>query len=326
MGANKFSVIVRIYNAEKYLQQCIESVVSQTYTNWELVLVNDGSTDSSLQICEAYAKDESRIKVVSQKNQGGVAAQLTGFENATGDYICSLDADDWYESGLLEKCNTHFQNNADVDMILFGYKRIFENGETSLFSLTDENKKLHKEELVNFIMTSTAHALWLKIFKKEILKYSDFEKNIFVSDGEKFRSNNDLFLGLPLLFNSKEALVLNEYPYNYRILSNSISHKIIPYKRIETSLNTMEYFYKIFEEKKYMNEYSSYLIHHEILREILPEFYNVFRYFKFSIKKTKAIKNNSFYKLLLEERKIKDIVRSHCIKQRLAFFIFTKLL
>ena len=91
MTSKKYSIIVRIYNAEKYLEQCIKSVITQTYSNWELVLVNDGSTDSSLSICEKYAKNDSRIKIITQKNQGGVAAQLTGFANATGDYICSLD-------------------------------------------------------------------------------------------------------------------------------------------------------------------------------------------------------------------------------------------
>ena len=321
-----FSIIVRIYNAEKYLAQCIESVITQTYTNWELVLVNDGSTDSSLQICNSYASKDSRIKVITQENQGGVTAQLTGFANATGDFICSLDADDWYDTNLLEICNEQFQNNSDIDLIIFGYKRLYEDGTTSFFTLTEQNQLFNTEQLIEFIMTSTAHALWLKVYKKELLKYTDFENTIIKEDGNKFKSNNDLFIGTPLLFNSNKAIILSNFPYNYRILSNSISHKIIPYKRIEISLNTMEYFYKIFEEKKIINDHFKYLIHHEILRELAPEFYNIFRYLKIDFKKINEIKNNNFYKLLITEKQLKTILKEFCLKQRIAFFLFTKVL
>ncbi len=323
---NLFSIIIRIYNAEEYLAQCIESVILQTYSNWELILVNDGSTDSSLEICNTYALKDSRIKVITQKNQGGVTAQLTGFENVTGDFICGLDADDWYDKNLLEICNKQIQNSTDIDLIIFGYKRVYENGIKSIISLTKQNQLVDTKQLIDFIMTSTAHALWLKVYKKELIKYTDFENNIILEDGNKFKSNNDLFIGTPLLFNSKKAIILSDCPYNYRILSNSISHKIIPYKRIEISLNTMEYFYKIFEEKNIINDNFKYLIHHEILRELAPEFYNIFRYFKFDFRKIKEIKNNIFYKLLLKEKQLKTIMREFCIKQRIAFFIFTKVL
>ena len=322
----KFSIIVRIYNADKYLKQCIESVISQSYSNWELILVNDGSTDSSLQICESYASKDKRIKVVTQENQGGVVAQLTGFSNTTGDYICSLDADDWYENNLLELCYDIIQNYSDIDLIIFGYKRIFEDGTTSIFSLTQENQLLDTKQLISFIMNSTAHALWLKIYKKELIQYTDFENSIINEDSNKFKSNNDLFIGTPFLFNSKKAIILSNCLYNYRILSNSISHKIIPYKRIETSLNTMEYFYKIFKEKGFIDNQFLYLIHHEILRELAPEFYNIFRYYKFDLEKIKKIKNNEFYKILLNEKQLKNILKEFCIKQRIAFFLFSKVL
>lgn len=326
MEQKKYSVIVRIYNAEKYLKQCIESVISQTYKNWELVLVNDGSTDSSLQICEDFAKTDSRIKIISQPNQGGVKAQLTGFENASGNYICSLDADDWYETNLIEKCDEYFKTNTDTDLILFGYNCLYVDRPAAVFSLTSENKSLNTAQLVDFIMTSTAHALWLKIFKKELIKYTDFEKDLFKSKSQNFRSNNDLFLCLPLLFNSKKALVLKDIFYNYRILAESISHKRLPYKRIETALNTMEYFYTIFDEKKCLDEDLKYLVHYEIIRELLPEFYIILRYFDIDRKKIKQIKGNEFYKTLMQEKQLKKIVKSRCIKQRFAFFIFTKIL
>lgn len=326
MSNNKFSIIVRIYNAAKYLNQCIESVISQTYSNWELVLVNDGSTDSSLQICESFASKDERIKVVSQENQGGVAAQLAGFDNATGDYICSLDADDWYDNNLLEICNKYFENNTEIDLLLFGYKCFYENNSTSLFSLTSDNKVLNTNDLVSFVMTTTTHALWLKVFKRQLINYTDYEKQLLDSDGKKFRFNNDLFLCIPLLFNSKEALITNEHLYNYRILSNSSSHKKNPYKRIEISFNTMNYLYQIFKEKKFINSESEYLIAKEIYREILPEFYNLIRHFQSNKQENKTIKMNPLYSKLLQIPEKKEILKSFNFKQRIAFFLFTKVL
>ena len=326
MNPKKYSIIVRIYNAEKYLRQCIESVIAQTYTNWELLLVNDGSTDSSLSICNEYAQEDTRIKVISQENQGGVKAQITGFEAVTGDYVCGLDADDWYENNLIKKCNDYFENNSDIDLVLFGYKCIYEDNHTSLFTLTEENKLLDTQQLVDYVMTTTVHALWLKIFKKELINYSDFEKEIIRTDAKKFRFNNDLFLCIPLLFNSKKALVTNEILYDYRILSNSSSHKKNPYNRISISFNTMEYLYKIFEEKKFLNSETELLIIKEIYREVLPEFYNIFRHFQIKLSEIKKIKKDFYYKKLVNNPQSKAIVKTSGLKFRIAFNIFTKVL
>lgn len=322
----KFSIIVRIYNAEKYLDQCIKSVILQTYSNWELVLVNDGSTDSSLQICEKYAQSDSRIKIITQKNQGGVAAQLTGFANVTGDYICSLDSDDWYENNLIEKCNKYFESNSEIDLLLFGYNCFYEDNTKSVFSLSKNNTILNMSQLVDFVLTTTTHALWLKVFKRELINYSEYEKQLFISDGEKFRFNNDLFLCIPLLFNSKKALIINEHLYNYRILSNSSSHKKNPYNRISISFHTMDYLYNIFTEKDFLTPTSEKMIATEIYREILPEFYNIIRHFEINKQNIRAIKNNTSYIKLLKNPNSNEIIKLHNIKQRIAFFLFTKVL
>jgi len=102
----KISVIVPVYNAEKFLNNCIESVVHQSYTNWELLLIDDGSSDSSAEIMKAACKNDARIKEFHQKNAGPGIARNKGIEIATGDYIVFLDADDYIDSeyfALLEK-------------------------------------------------------------------------------------------------------------------------------------------------------------------------------------------------------------------------------
>ena len=92
------SVIVPIYNSEKYLNQCLTSLVKQTYSDLEIILVNDGSTDSSMNICEKFKKEDDRIILINKKNQGLVRARKDGARKATGEYITFIDADDWIDA------------------------------------------------------------------------------------------------------------------------------------------------------------------------------------------------------------------------------------
>ena len=124
----KFSIINRVHNAEMFLRDSVESVLNQTYQNWELILVDDGSTDSSPQICDDYAEKDKRIKVVHQINQGGAQAELTGYNNCTGDYIFTLDSDDTFEKNTLEFCYNKFTEHPDIDILLFGMNQYSEDG------------------------------------------------------------------------------------------------------------------------------------------------------------------------------------------------------
>lgn len=111
----KVSIVVPVYNAEKYLDQCVTSIMGQTYRHLEIILVNDGSTDHSLEICRKYAETDERITVVEQINQGVVKARKTGVEAATGDFIGWADADDWMESGYIEGLvRLQEESNADI--------------------------------------------------------------------------------------------------------------------------------------------------------------------------------------------------------------------
>ena len=113
----RFSIIIPVYNVEPYLKECLDSVHNQTYSDWEAVCVNDGSTDGSLSILENYARHDNRFKVISQPNSGLSAARNTGINATQGDYILFLDSDDWLESNTLEILH----NNLDgEDLICFG--------------------------------------------------------------------------------------------------------------------------------------------------------------------------------------------------------------
>ena len=99
---DKISIIIPIYNTEKYLERCIDSVIQQTYRNIEVILVNDGSTDKSSRICNEYVHRDRRIILIEQKNQGAAAARNTGLKHATGDYIGWVDSDDYIEEDMFK--------------------------------------------------------------------------------------------------------------------------------------------------------------------------------------------------------------------------------
>ena len=101
---NKVSIIIPVYKAAPYLQKCIETVLHQTYSNIEVILINDGSKDNSLEICKEYAAVDNRIKVFDIPNGGVSNARNMGIENATGDYLMFVDADDWLSEDAIEKC------------------------------------------------------------------------------------------------------------------------------------------------------------------------------------------------------------------------------
>ena len=96
------SVVVPVYNVEKYLDKCIESIVGQTYKNLEIILVNDGSTDRCKEICDIWKEKDARIKVLHKENRGLVSARQAGLEMASGEYIANVDSDDWIEKNMYE--------------------------------------------------------------------------------------------------------------------------------------------------------------------------------------------------------------------------------
>lgn len=103
MMSGLLSVIVPVYNMEKYLEECVESILSQTYKKVELILVDDGSTDTSGMICDKYEEKDSRVKVIHKKNEGPIKARCTGVEAAGGDYVTFVDSDDWIKDNTYER-------------------------------------------------------------------------------------------------------------------------------------------------------------------------------------------------------------------------------
>ena len=212
------SVIVPIHNTSKYLKRCLNSITKQIYSNLEIVLINDGSTDKSGEICNKYAKKDSRIKVLHNETAGGVAnARNKGLSIATGEYINFVDGDDWLTKNAIKVLVEGLeQNNADMsqgDFQVVYAKKV--NEKNKACDVWDCSNKVLK---LDFLIQNTG-AIWARIFKKEIIdrnnikyyNYSFFEDAMFVVD---------------YLKHVNKAVVVNDIVYYYnRLVKNSLTRK-----------------------------------------------------------------------------------------------------
>ena len=189
----KISVVIPVFNAEKYLSRCIKSVVGQTEQNIEIILVNDGSTDDSGKVCKSFANADSRIKYIEQENSGSQASRKHGVNAATGDYITFIDADDWIESDYYEKvCNQLEKNTPDIFCVGFtqenlNVKKYICNNVGSGFYKDEALRKLLEKAICsnkNPYESGVIPSVWSKFIKKELAKQIFNQVDDFIKLGE----------------------------------------------------------------------------------------------------------------------------------------------
>ena len=164
----KVSVTVPIYNTAKYLRQCLDSLKAQTLKNIEFILVDDGSTDISGEICEEYAKKDSRFKVIHQRNGGVAAARQTGLDNAHGEYVIVCDSDDWVEPDMYERMFLKAKET-DADIVMCGYIAEYSDGRK--VPKQKWFKHLDFESHVKELFNSSYNSSWIRLVRRSL--YSD---------------------------------------------------------------------------------------------------------------------------------------------------------
>lgn len=226
------SIVVPIYNAQKYLQKCINSIVEQTYQNIQIILVDDGSTDDCPALCDEWAKKDSRITVIHKSNQGAGLARNTGIDNAKGEYICFFDSDDYIHPTLVEKCVAKCQSE-NSDVVLFGKNNVFENSanikaQTSYANDCYTGIAVQKELLAGLFSYATQHGIgvWSKFFKMSIIK----ENQIRFRSEREFLSEDAYFV-LEYFSKSQKAVVIKENLYYYLVRQGSLSRNIDPQRQ-----------------------------------------------------------------------------------------------
>lgn len=213
MNNELISIIVPIYNAENYLEKCIQSLINQTYKNLEIILINDGSTDNSKKICNEYAKKDQRIKLINQKNSGVSTARNKGMESAQGQYICFVDSDDYISQEFIEKMTNQIIT-AKADLAICNINNVSSKGIKAQNFLPYKNNIITKEDYYKNI-NNYGGFLWNKIFKKSLIGNLRLEKDIYYCEDELFVIN--------YVEKCNKISCVNEPLYFYCIHSNSLS-------------------------------------------------------------------------------------------------------
>ena len=252
---SKISIIIPVYNSEKYLEKCLESMLNQTFKDIEVICINDGSTDNSWLILESFAKQDNRIVLLTQKNSGPAAARNNGLSHAKGKYIMFCDSDDWYEPDMCEKMLEGLKKE-NVDIIMCS-ARVFSDFKSTR-DLVYTQRQFEKKEALYNLNNSMAkslidHALWNKIFKKEIIDKYDIEFPM-TNFGE------DRAFIMKYVSCSDQIYILKDMLYNYRLTPNSYCENLQnnKFKNLYDTIIAMQDVKKFFIENKLMEKNKYY--------------------------------------------------------------------
>ena len=262
---NKISIIVPVYNVAQYLHACIDSIINQTYKNIEVVLVDDGSTDDSGNICEEYKKNDERIIVVHQKNSGLSAARNVGIEISTGEYITFIDSDDYISPDYIENLYSALEQYS-ADIAICDLKKVSEKVE--LWDIDYKVEKNFKSILLNNSQTIEEvykpeyHGIdfvaWAKLYKKDLFTFNKIEFPVG-------RIHEDTFTTYKLLYMAKKIAYIDIPMYFYRSRIGSITTSNFTLKELDKIVATKEECDFFVKERQYrLLQFALYDHLHEI--------------------------------------------------------------
>lgn len=294
------SIIVPVYNTEKYLSRCIESILQQQYSDLELILIDDGTKDNAGKICDEYAQKDCRIKVLHKDNQGLAMARKSGLELAKGEYVLFVDSDDWIEkcmvSIMLEEA---IQSNADVVCAQLqkvnDEGRIVEKSKKFEQVLCESTEKMVYHMHVSRYLSSTACA---KMIRKELLEDVVFLNNLAIGE------EHDMVV--KIIMRAKKIIILDARFYNYYVRSGSISR---------SGFN-----------EKYINSLELYMNIEENLVNMFPQYKQDIRsfYTEYEMAVVTAMCRNKTYNweiINILRRKIKSHIVDICACRNMAIYL-----
>lgn len=315
------SIIIPIYNVEKYLKYCLDSVVNQEGDNFEIILVDDGSTDSCSKICDSYKEKNKKIKVIHKANGGLVSARKAGARIAEGEYIACVDGDDWIEENYIKTITKTIINNNKPDIICFNYYECINN--TKKINDLFINREYTRKDIVNDIfpyliqsenMKNFSYAIWNKIFKKSL--YLDIQLDV----NEEIKIGEDGACVIPCIYNSNSLVTIQDALYNYRINDNAMTkgHKV----------------FDLYGPKRIIDDITKYIdINSAVFKEQIPRFivhqffivassqFNNKKPYKYNKEQIIKALNQEDYGILVKYARIKGNFKGWFIKMILKYHI-----
>lgn len=242
------SVIIPVYGVEKYIAKCIQSLLDQTFKNFEAIIVDDGSPDNSIAIAKSIVGDDTRFIFLEKENGGQASARNLGLDHATGDYIAFLDSDDYYSPNCLNECIKAFNLNPNIEIVMFGINSVSDDEQILKKFIPDINKYYSENDIL-LSKETINYSVWNKVYVAKIWKDKRFINGIIHEDKEI----------LPSILYGKNLFLISECLYNYMLRPGSTTKSYNP-----LSLKSYLLIYKNYKEFLISkNVFSSYKEYYE---------------------------------------------------------------
>ena len=266
---NLVSIVIPVYNAEKYIKRCLNSLINQSYKNIEIVIVDDGSKDKSLDIIKEFSKEDKRIKFISKENEGPSKARNCGLDNIVGDYIAFIDADDYIGKDYIKNLISKIEKS---DLVVTNYSELKNNKIQKIELFKFLNKEIEQdidERVIDEITLKFGGLVWGKLFRKSIIDKFNIKFN------EKIKMSEDLLFVLEYVTNIKKINKIEEYDYFYNLENeNSITHnydKKLFLQQLEVTIKVGEILCKLKELNINVNKIISLRVKSSVMYAIYKE-------------------------------------------------------
>lgn len=300
---NKISIIVPVYNVEKYLDKCITSILEQSYADFELILINDGSTDRSGIICDEYKKSDSRVIVIHQENKGLAAARNTGIEKSRGKFITFIDSDDYIHFDMIKVLYSNIIKYKG-DISICKYHMVYDENKNNEINYKNNTKQLSNIEAVKLIVEKSQANMIVACCKL-------YDKNLFNNIRYPIgKCHEDEFITYKLLYESNTIVVSDAKLYYYLQRTNSITGKKFSIKRLD-KLEALQQAITYFEDNK--NKELIYLARIRYLINIQIAYFKV----KYEMKPNNEVLSMliNLYRKEFKKCSVKNIKRVSWLKQ-----------
>lgn len=312
-----FSILIPVYNAENYLRKCVNSILTQTIQDFELILLDDGSTDGSYDICEEYNEKHSCVRVIHQENAGPLLARKKLVEQSEGEYCIFADADDYLDSSFLREIKVVLERHLKCDMLCFGSFRVFENAvypEELLYESEEVFRGNSKKQLYELaIQKSGLFSVWAKAFRRELIVTEEYQAYGNIRYGE------DRIQVMQMLLQAKEVVYVPYRLYYYRATEGSLTQRV-EIKRFENMYAYTDALEEFMKKAGIYTKTNCQMAYTSLMKDFLDSLLKYNTSEKTLQEKRQGlylIRQMPYYKILQKESNVKELPIYHKVRYRL---------